>query len=91
VEFRIDGGILLIEMVDLSNLRSWEDVVELLVPELQRGGIYWEDYAVPGGTFRENMQVKPGQHLLPDDHSDTKLRWNAKKAETSKVLDSSDG
>jgi len=83
VEFCIDGGILLIEMVDLSNLRSWEDVVE--------GGIYWEDYAVPGGTFRENMQVKPGQHLLPDDHSDTKLRWNAKKAETSKVLDSSDG
>ncbi|KAH6664853.1 luciferase-like domain-containing protein [Halenospora varia] len=30
-------------------------VVELLVPELQRRGVYWEDYPVPGGTLRENM------------------------------------
>ena len=68
---------------DLSNPGSWEDVVELLIPELQRRGIYWNDYAVPGGTFRENMQLKPGQSLLPDDHPGAKLRWNTKKAEDS--------
>lgn len=67
--------------VDLSNPGSWEDVVELLIPELQRRGIYWEDYTVPGGTFRENMQGKPGECLLPDDHPGAKLRWNAKKSE----------
>jgi hypothetical protein len=53
-------------------------VVELLVPELQKRGIYWDDYAVPGGTFRENMQVKPRQPLLPDDHPGAKVRWNTK-------------
>ena len=68
-------------MVDISNPGSWEDVVELLVPELQKRGIYWNDYAVPGGTFRENMQGKPGQCLLPDDHPGAKFRWNVKKAE----------
>jgi hypothetical protein len=63
----------------MSNPGSWEDVVELLVPELQKRGIYWTDYAVPGGTFRENMQGKPGHPLLPDDHPGAKLRWDKKK------------
>ena len=36
--------------VDLSNPGSWEDVVELLVPELQR------EESIPRGTFRENMR-----------------------------------
>jgi hypothetical protein len=70
----------------LSNPGSWEDVVELLIPELQKRGIYWNDYAVPGGTFRENMQLKPGQALLPDDHPGAKLRWNAKQPEKSGAL-----
>jgi len=55
--------------------------VELLVPELQKRGLYWNDYAVPGGTFRENVYLKAGQRLLPDDHHGAKLRWNAKKLE----------
>jgi len=63
----------------MSNPGSWEDVVELLVPELQKRGIYWNDYTVPGGTFRENMQGKPGHPLLPDDHPGAKLRWDKKK------------
>ncbi|KAG9247141.1 hypothetical protein BJ878DRAFT_219999 [Calycina marina] len=61
---------------DISNPGSWEDVAELLVPELQKRGIYWNDYAVlyQGGTFTENMQVKPGQTLPHDDHPRAKLR-----------------
>ncbi|PMD55177.1 xenobiotic compound monooxygenase, DszA family [Hyaloscypha bicolor E] len=73
VEGECDG----FNMSYMSNPGSWEDVVELLVPELQKRGIYWTDYAVPGGTFRENMQGKPGHPLLPDDHPDgIRERWN---------------
>lgn len=28
----------------------------------------WDDYEVPGGTYRENMLRKPGQALSPEDH-----------------------
>ncbi|KAK7432173.1 hypothetical protein QQZ08_001118 [Neonectria magnoliae] len=47
--------------------QSWEDIVNLLVPELQRRGIYWDDYDVPEGTLRENAQGK-GQSRLRQDH-----------------------
>ncbi|RDW83487.1 DszA family xenobiotic compound monooxygenase-1 [Coleophoma crateriformis] len=51
----------------VTNPQSSIDIVELLVPELQRRGLFWEDYDVPGGTFRENL-MGPGQHYLRDDH-----------------------
>lgn len=59
---------------DVSNPGSYEDVVELLVPELQKRGLMWQDYAVPGGTFRENISSKPGQSYLTDDHPGSKCR-----------------
>jgi hypothetical protein len=51
--------------------------VELLIPELQKRGIYWSDYPAPGGTARENVSNKPGQPLLAPDHPGAKVRWNA--------------
>ncbi|RDW88309.1 bacterial luciferase-like protein [Coleophoma cylindrospora] len=59
----------------VSNPESYEDVVELLVPELQRRGLMWDDYAVPGGTFRENMHRAPGEKLLPKTHPAEGLRY----------------
>jgi hypothetical protein len=57
---------------------SLNDLVELLVPELQRRGIYWDDYPVPsGGTARETIMVKPGEPFLAADHPAAKFRWNA--------------
>ncbi|RDW80983.1 hypothetical protein BP5796_05681 [Coleophoma crateriformis] len=53
---------------------SFEDVVTMLVPELQRRGIYWLDYVVPGGTLRENMSMEPGQARVPDEHPAAKYR-----------------
>ncbi|CAG9984426.1 unnamed protein product [Clonostachys byssicola] len=47
--------------------QSWNDIVELLVPELQSRGIYWDDYDAPGGTLRENAQGK-GNSRLRTDH-----------------------
>lgn len=58
----------------MCNPESITDVVELLIPELQRRGIYWMDYAVPGGTLRENMQGRPGQPFLGPDHTGARLK-----------------
>jgi long-chain alkane monooxygenase len=44
---------------------SFQDVVELVVPELRRRGLVRESY--PGTTLRENL-YGPGQQRLRDDH-----------------------
>ncbi|RDW85973.1 luciferase-like protein [Coleophoma crateriformis] len=67
----------------VTNPQSYTDLVELLVPELQRRGIYWDDYAAPGGTMRENFYAKPGQCHLPDDHPSTQFRWNPPTSKTA--------
>lgn len=54
---------------------TFDDIIEFLVPELRRRGLFWEDYAVPGGTFRENMYAKEGQNRLPTEHPGTKYVW----------------
>ena len=56
---------------------SFEDVVELLIPELRRRGLFWDDYAVPGGTYRENVYAKAGQTGLLPDHPASSYRWRA--------------
>lgn len=64
-------------MLGINNPGSFEDVVELLIPELQKRGLYWNDYPVPeGGTLRENLHKSPGNPLLPADHPGAKVRWN---------------
>lgn len=54
---------------------TFDDIIELLVPELRRRGLFWEDYAVDGGTFRENMYGVSGQNRLPDSHPGSKYTW----------------
>ena len=41
---------------------SFEDFVELVVPELQRRGVYKQDYAA--GTYRDKLFGR-GPHLAP--------------------------
>jgi hypothetical protein len=60
----------------MCNPESIDDLVELLIPELQRRGIYQKDYPAPSGTLRENMQNKPGQPLAGPEHPAAKLRWD---------------
>ncbi|KAG7739789.1 hypothetical protein KL930_002398 [Ogataea haglerorum] len=75
----------LVEELDLDGFNfnsavlpgSVEDLVELLIPELQRRGLFWEDYAVPGGTFRENVYGVKGQTFLSPDHPLYDTRWTA--------------
>ena len=61
----------------ISNPGSFEDVVELLVPELLKRKLMFEDYAVPGGTFRENLLRQPGQKTLRDDHYGSQFKFES--------------
>ncbi|KAM0751437.1 Nitrilotriacetate monooxygenase component A/pristinamycin IIA synthase subunit A [Meredithblackwellia eburnea MCA 4105] len=59
---------------------SFIDIVELLVPELQRRGVHWSEYPVkPDGkglTAREGF-YGVGQSQLRDDHPGAKYKWKA--------------
>ncbi len=39
----------------------------------------WKDYAVPGGTFRENLRGEPGCKTLPPNHPGAQFRYNVLK------------
>lgn len=65
--------------------KTYEDVVNMLIPELQRRGIFWEDYCVPSGTYRENFYEKPGQTEPLPSHPAAKLIWRPSKAEKPKA------
>ncbi|KAJ5087021.1 hypothetical protein NUU61_008328 [Penicillium alfredii] len=56
---------------------SFKDVIDLLIPELRRRGLFWDDYAVPKGTYRENLYAQPGQSGPRDDHPAAQYRWKA--------------
>ncbi|KAH7130174.1 luciferase-like domain-containing protein [Dendryphion nanum] len=57
--------------------QSFKDVIELLLPELRSRGLYWDDYAVPGGTYRENFYGKKGQTGPLQEHVASTYRWRA--------------
>lgn len=70
-EADVDG----FNMAYISNPGSFEDIVELLIPELRSRGLVFEDYAVPGGTFRENLLRQPGQKTLRSDHYGSRFKF----------------
>lgn len=51
----------------VTNPQSSHDILELLIPELQKRSLFWKGYDVPGGTFRENL-FGSGQNKLRDDY-----------------------
>ena len=68
VVYRVRGALNPFVIADVDNPVTFQNVVDLLVPELQRRGVYWMVYPVPGGTLRENLTMSPGHLRLPDDH-----------------------
>jgi alkanesulfonate monooxygenase SsuD/methylene tetrahydromethanopterin reductase-like flavin-dependent oxidoreductase (luciferase family) len=76
-EIDIDGFNLIFPV----NHESLSDFVDLVVPELQRRGLFWEDYAVPGGTFRENIYGVKGQTFFPGTHPIHNVAWNGEGKE----------
>jgi FMN-dependent oxidoreductase (nitrilotriacetate monooxygenase family) len=68
-----------IDGFNFSNIlfpETFENIVDLLIPELQRRGLAQKEYAVEGGTFREQVFGK-GQRYVTDDHPAHALRWKA--------------
>lgn len=59
----------------ISNPGSFEDVVDLLRPELVRRGLMGEEYVVKGGTFRENLFGRAGERNLSEDHYGSRFKW----------------
>jgi alkanesulfonate monooxygenase len=57
---------------------TFEDIVDLLIPELQKRGLAPTEYAVPEGTFREQAYGVKGQSYLPEDHPFYSLKWQDK-------------
>jgi len=56
---------------------TYDDIIEFLLPELQRRGLFWTEYAVKGGTIRENYAGKKGQTRLSDRHPGARYFWKA--------------
>lgn len=62
--------------------QAWEDVVEFLIPELQRRGWLGSgEYAVPGGTARENLYATPGHNRLHSTHPGSKYKFDVYPSE----------
>ena len=60
---------------------TFRDIITLLIPELKRRGVFWEDYTVPGGTLRENYLHRPGRNRLADNHPGAQYFWKAGESE----------
>jgi hypothetical protein len=56
---------------------TYTEIAELLLPELRLRGVFWDDYTVKGGTYRENLYGVKGENGLPADHPGAKFRWKA--------------
>ena len=55
--------------------KTFEDVVEFVVPELQKRGVYQTEYAT--GTLREKLFGQGA--LLPENHRGTSFRYHPQK------------
>jgi FMN-dependent oxidoreductase (nitrilotriacetate monooxygenase family) len=56
---------------------TFEDIVDLLIPELQKRGLAQKEYAVDGGSYREQVYRQKGHTFFPEDHFAHGLRWKA--------------
>ncbi|KAF4984100.1 hypothetical protein FZEAL_639 [Fusarium zealandicum] len=55
--------------------QSFKDIIELLLPELRARGLFWDDYAVPEGTYRENFYGLKDHKYPLEEHAAAKYRW----------------
>ncbi|KAH7374553.1 pristinamycin IIA synthase subunit A [Plectosphaerella cucumerina] len=56
---------------------TFEEVISELLPVLRQRGLFWDGYAVPGGTYRENLRGEKGAARPPADHPAARFHWKA--------------
>ncbi|KAH3681086.1 hypothetical protein WICPIJ_007946 [Wickerhamomyces pijperi] len=64
---------------NLSNIvfpETFTDIIEYLIPELQKRGLAQKEYAVEGGSFRQQVFGSKDQEFVTPDHYAYGLRWN---------------
>lgn len=61
-------------LAHITNPGSFEDIIEFLLPELRRRGIFRAGVEKKGATARD---VFIGSDRLPEDHPGSKYKWNA--------------
>ncbi|CAF9935902.1 hypothetical protein IMSHALPRED_010386 [Imshaugia aleurites] len=69
---------------------TFRNIITLLLPELRRRGVFWEDYAVPGGTLRENYFARRGGNRLADNHPGAQYFWKAGEPEPGYAIKASE-
>ncbi|KAF2667821.1 putative xenobiotic compound monooxygenase, DszA family [Microthyrium microscopicum] len=65
---------------------TFVDVIELLMPELKKRGLFWDEYAVEGGTYRENVYQTPGESGPRQEHPAASYRWKTGVAAEDHVI-----
>ncbi|KAJ4422970.1 hypothetical protein N0V82_002364 [Gnomoniopsis sp. IMI 355080] len=58
---------------------TFVEVIERLLPVLRSRGLFWDGYAVDGGTYRENVYGKQGLARPPPDHPAAAFHWKAEE------------
>ena len=61
-------------LAHIANPGTFEDIIEFLLPELRRRGLFRSEVEYEGATARE---VFIGSKRLPDDHPGSKYKWSA--------------
>ncbi|CAI7607446.1 unnamed protein product [Penicillium crustosum] len=61
-------------LAHIVNPGTFEDIIEFLLPELRRRGLFREEIEKEGATARE---VFIGSQRLPEDHPGSKYKWRA--------------
>ncbi|KAM0817348.1 putative Luciferase-like domain-containing protein [Seiridium cardinale] len=68
--FDVDG----FNLAHITNPGMFEDIIEYLIPELQRRGIFRKGVEKEGATARE---AYIGTRRLPEDHPGSQFKWRA--------------
>lgn len=56
------------------------------MPELRKRGLFHDEYAVDGGTYRENIYETKGQKVPRQDHAAYRYQWQAGVAKEAHVI-----
>ncbi|PHH63467.1 hypothetical protein CDD81_5846 [Ophiocordyceps australis] len=56
---------------------TFEQVIDHLLPVLRSRGLFWDDYEIENGTYREQVCGIKGQRYPPPDHPAAPYHWRA--------------